>query len=657
MGKASQVCLDQPIRPQSLISDDLEIQPKYENKFLHAVYHPSMPDPCRAPLNAALLAECDNSGSLFSIQSAPVVPTSLSGPGESTLNGGIPGSQLPIDPMGVDAMLDRQRDSYPGATGPLISPLHCNTLPKEDHRTDTLLRPSSLAFDTGYHVVKPLVEPQLSAELDEDDNENLLTVSSLTARPLIAKSRELRSKKEKLIKRRKKVSTETSSEDDEEGPPDGGYGWVIVFGAFSVQFWVAGLVKSYGVLYVEILENFPDSSATTASWIPAILSALCLALAPVSSALCQRFSPRIVVIIGGVFCALGLTMSYFATSLYHLLLTFGVLTGIGGGLSTTPGIVIVSQYFEKRRALANGITISGTAAGSFIFPMLIERLIQLFGFHGTILILGGCMLHVCVSGALYRPVDDSAQKKPNPREIAPYTSRMDFKDNLGHLSSSEDHLSRRCLEDLFLDETVRADKNRNSLNLDGKFVNVTEKTLQESEDELKDIISNAIFLKPIASIKSCSILHSVEDLSTDSTFVYKNRGSGYDSQRNSKRLKQRNEEMYNRIHQQKHQQQDILLPPKTEQQQQPQQLPPQTQGLTQDASHVESTEKAPKSEWIIGGDGGGNNNNNNNNCPLSQNRGLSKSMIIPTPARDLSNIFDDDEYEEYSEGLLDKISQ
>lgn len=63
-------------------------------------------------------------------------------------------------------------------------------------------------------------------------------------------------------------------------------------------------------------------------------------------------------------------------------------TGIGGGLSTTPGIVIVSQYFEKHRALANGITISGTAAGSFVFPMLIERLIHLFGFHGTLLILG-----------------------------------------------------------------------------------------------------------------------------------------------------------------------------------------------------------------------------------------------------------------------------
>lgn len=119
-----------------------------------------------------------------------------------------------------------------------------------------------------------------------------------------------------------------NSDNDTAQPQlDGGYGWFVVFGAFSVQFWVAGLVKSYGVLFVEILEIFSSSSTAVASWIPAILSALCLALAPLSSALCQRFSCRIVVFIGGLFCALGLMLSYFATSLYHLLLTFGILTG------------------------------------------------------------------------------------------------------------------------------------------------------------------------------------------------------------------------------------------------------------------------------------------------------------------------------------------
>jgi hypothetical protein len=78
--------------------------------------------------------------------------------------------------------------------------------------------------------------------------------------------------------KKKPIGTQSESDSIGQLEPDGGYGWLIVFGAFSVQFWVAGLVKSYGVLYVEIMEMFPHSSAAVASWIPAILSCLCLAL-------------------------------------------------------------------------------------------------------------------------------------------------------------------------------------------------------------------------------------------------------------------------------------------------------------------------------------------------------------------------------------------
>ena len=61
-------------------------------------------------------------------------------------------------------------------------------------------------------------------------------------------------------------------------PPDGGYGWFVAFGAFLVQFWIAGLIKSYGVIFMEVLQLYPDASASLASWIPAILSTLCLIL-------------------------------------------------------------------------------------------------------------------------------------------------------------------------------------------------------------------------------------------------------------------------------------------------------------------------------------------------------------------------------------------
>lgn len=57
-------------------------------------------------------------------------------------------------------------------------------------------RPISLAIDMQYHSAKTIsVFQHLPSEIEEDDNENMLTVSSLTARPLIAKSHELRTTK------------------------------------------------------------------------------------------------------------------------------------------------------------------------------------------------------------------------------------------------------------------------------------------------------------------------------------------------------------------------------------------------------------------------------------------------------------------------------
>lgn len=55
-----------------------------------------------------------------------------------------------------------------------------------------------------------------------------------------------------------------------------------------------------------------------------------------------------------------------------------------------------------------------------------------------------------------------------------------------------------------------------------------------SDEEDKDTIGETHFSKPIKSIRSSSILHSVEDLSTDSTCVYKAR-TGFDSNRSSRR--------------------------------------------------------------------------------------------------------------------------
>lgn len=52
-------------------------------------------------------------------------------------------------------------------------------------------------------------------------------------------------------------------------PPDGGWGWLVLFGSTLVNILVPGTIKSFGVLFVEFLEVF-EASPAQAAWIPAL---------------------------------------------------------------------------------------------------------------------------------------------------------------------------------------------------------------------------------------------------------------------------------------------------------------------------------------------------------------------------------------------------
>jgi len=57
----------------------------------------------------------------------------------------------------------------------------------------------------------------------------------------------------------------------------------------------------------------------------------------------------------------------------------GVCAGIGIGLLNLPSIVTVGFYFDRRRALANGISICGTGIGTFVFAPLASYLVSEYG--------------------------------------------------------------------------------------------------------------------------------------------------------------------------------------------------------------------------------------------------------------------------------------
>ncbi|KAH8361198.1 hypothetical protein KR200_006413, partial [Drosophila serrata] len=203
------------------------------------------------------------------------------------------------------------------------------------------------------------------------------------------------------------VSLFNKKNDDSEYdlvPPDGGWGWLVLLGSCLTNILIPGTIKSFGVLFVEFTEAF-NSSPTKASWIPALCYFLYSSLGPVSSILSVKYSYRTVTLLGGASASLGMILSFWASSIGYLYISYGVLVGIGAGLSFPPTVYIVTSYFAKLRGLANGLCISGSALGSIILPPLLRWLLETYGYHGSCLIMGGITLNVFVAALFYEPVE------------------------------------------------------------------------------------------------------------------------------------------------------------------------------------------------------------------------------------------------------------
>ncbi|XP_044741743.1 uncharacterized protein LOC123302738 [Chrysoperla carnea] len=197
----------------------------------------------------------------------------------------------------------------------------------------------------------------------------------------------------------------TKQEDEWEWvPPDGGWGWLILLGSMMVNILVPGTVKSFGVLFVEFLEVF-EASPAAAAWIPALCYFLYSSLGPLSSILSVKYSYRTVTILGGTFAAVGMIVSFWASSVTYLYFSYGILVGTGAGLSFPPTVYIVTSYFVRLRGLANGLCISGSALGSIILPPVLRILLEYYGYRGAVLIMGGITLHVWVGALFYDPVE------------------------------------------------------------------------------------------------------------------------------------------------------------------------------------------------------------------------------------------------------------
>src|SRR5881409_1021297 len=127
-------------------------------------------------------------------------------------------------------------------------------------------------------------------------------------------------------------------------------------------------------------------------------------LVPVEGWFVDKYVPRVVVLIGGILCAIGWAINAEATTLngYYLgMIVAGI--GAGGVYGTCVGNAL--KWFPDKRGLPAGITAAGFGAGSALTVARIQAMIKDSGFQTTFLYfgLGQGILIVILAFFLFAP--------------------------------------------------------------------------------------------------------------------------------------------------------------------------------------------------------------------------------------------------------------
>jgi OFA family oxalate/formate antiporter-like MFS transporter len=144
------------------------------------------------------------------------------------------------------------------------------------------------------------------------------------------------------------------------------YGWTLFVNPIADKFgWTRAAIQVAFTIFV-----------LTETW-----------LVPIEGYLVDRFGPRPVVLVGGLFCGIGWVMNSFASTLMALYFA-AAISGIGAGAVYGTCVGNALKWFPDRRGLAAGLTAAGFGAGSALTVLPIQAIIKAMGYQTAFLYFG-----------------------------------------------------------------------------------------------------------------------------------------------------------------------------------------------------------------------------------------------------------------------------
>src|SRR5882672_11283742 len=177
------------------------------------------------------------------------------------------------------------------------------------------------------------------------------------------------------------------------------YGWVMVGVTFLTALITAGTVGAPGIFIVPLQSEFGWTTAEISSAL-SIRFILFGLMAPFAAALLNRYGLRNVTLSALLIVASALVVSLAMTKVWQLMLLWGVVVGVGTGMTALVlGATVAARWFTARRGLVVGILTASVATGQLVFLPLLASLTERMGWR-IALALMCVMLGIAASAVL-----------------------------------------------------------------------------------------------------------------------------------------------------------------------------------------------------------------------------------------------------------------
>jgi len=178
------------------------------------------------------------------------------------------------------------------------------------------------------------------------------------------------------------------------------YGLVMVAAALCIVIIAHGAQYTFGIFFKPILTEFGWTRAA-ASGAFSLYLVLWGLLSIFVGRLNDSFGPRIVMTACGFFLGLGYLLMSQISVLWQLYLFYGVIIAIGMSGAWVPLISTVPKWFVKRRGLMTGIVTSGSGIGTILLSLAASRLISVYGWRISYMIVGSGVLVLLMLAAQF----------------------------------------------------------------------------------------------------------------------------------------------------------------------------------------------------------------------------------------------------------------